>query len=386
MYNLAELRQREFPLSAETLYFSHASISPLPQRTVTKVQWAAERLAENPMRHWITDGRPMFKAFGEQLAAYINAASPDEVVPSFNTSFGVNSIAQALPLERGDNLVFCDLEFPSNAYPWMSREREGIEIRKVPAVNGGMTLETLAKAVDERTKLVAVSAVQFFSGHRSDLAALGAFCRERGIWFFVDAIQAIGHIKIDVQAMQIDMLAAGGQKSLMAPPGTGFLYVREAVAEQLIPRLIFSDATRNWEFWLDYDLTPLPGAARFHSSTPNLIGMFGLLESLSLINELGIEAIDQHTTALAAEAIERVAKLGYQPITPREEHSAIVTFATGMSEEDSSRLVAFLDEHNVIVVKHWSPQRVPHLRLSFHCYNTKEELDQFEAIIKDFRI
>ncbi|NJL92262.1 MAG: aminotransferase class V-fold PLP-dependent enzyme [Anaerolineae bacterium] len=117
--------------------------------------------------------------FQADFAAYLNAASPSEILPITTTSAGLNAIAQALPLEPGDNLCFCETEFPSNAYPWMSRAQDGIEVRQVPAVNGGLDLTTLRPYVDERTRLVAVSAVQFFSGHRADLAALGAFCRER---------------------------------------------------------------------------------------------------------------------------------------------------------------------------------------------------------------
>jgi selenocysteine lyase/cysteine desulfurase len=385
MYDLSKLRAEEFPLSTQTIYFNHASISPVPQRAKAKMQWSAELLAQHPSRHFMQDGLPMMMAFHQEIADFINAAGPQEIVPVTSTSAALNQIAQSLPLQAGDNICFCEIEFPSNAYPWMSLERDGIEIRHVPAVNGGLTVEALELLVDARTRVVAVSAVQFFSGHRADLQALGEFCQQRGLLFVVDAIQAIGHLRIDVQAMKIDVLASGGQKSLMAPPGVGFMYVRDAVAESLTPRSIGPNATRDWLFWLDYDLTPMPGAARFMAGTPNVVGMFGLLESLRLLRELDVEQIDQYTTGLAAEALERLARLGYRPVTQREEHSAIVTVESGLSDDNTNRLVSYLDEHGISIVKHWSPQRLPHVRLSFHCYNTTEELDQFEAIIKDFQ-
>lgn len=385
MYDLTKLRTEEFPLSAQTLYFNHASISPVPQRTKAKMQWVADQLAAHPMHHFAQDGFPMMTAFGQELATYLNAAGPQEIVPITSTSSALNQIAQSLPLQSGDNICFCEIEFPSNAYPWMSLERDGIEIRKVPAVNGGLTLEALQPLVDYRTRVVSVSAVQFFSGHRADLITIGEFCHQHKILFIVDAIQSIGHQKIDVQAMHIDVLAAGGQKSLLASPGVGFMYVRDSVAETLLPRSIGPNATEDWHFWLDYNTTPVAGAGRFMAGTPNIMGMFGLLESLRLINELDVEEIDEHTTGLAAEAIEIVAKLGYVPVTPREEHSAIVTFASGYDDPITDQLVSYLDEHHVSVVKHWSPQRVPHVRLSFHCYNTREELYQFEAIMKEFK-
>ncbi|MFP4323639.1 MAG: aminotransferase class V-fold PLP-dependent enzyme [Anaerolineales bacterium] len=385
MYDLEQLRQTEFPLSNDYIYFNHASIAPIPARARDKMRWSAERLAEQPTLHFQQDGLPLMEDFHNVIRRYINAASPQEVVPITATNVGLNMVAQALPWQAGDNVIFCDHEFPSNAYPWMSLERDGVEVRQAPAVGGGLTLAALEPLVDDQTRVVAASAVQFFSGHRTDLATIGAFCRDRDIIFVVDAIQAAGHMLIDVQAMGIDVLAAGGQKSLMAPPGIGFLYVREALAERLQPRFIAPNATRDWLFWLDYDLEPLPGAERFMSGTPNVVGLFGLMQSISLLSELGLEHIDQHTTLLAAEAIERLARLGYEPITPREEHGPIATFKTGLDAEQSDALVAHLAEQGASVVKHLSPSGEPHLRLSFHCYNNGEELDQFEALMKDYR-
>src|SRR5687767_11006763 len=117
MYNLDHLRQTEFPLSNEIIYFNHASISPIPTRTRNKVQWAADKLAGNPMQHFIQDGMAMFQQFNQQIADYLNAASPQEIVWITSTSIGLNLIAQSLDLESGDNVAFCDTEFPSNAYP-----------------------------------------------------------------------------------------------------------------------------------------------------------------------------------------------------------------------------------------------------------------------------
>ena len=384
MYDINALRREEFPISADYIYFNHASISPLPTRTRNKMQWATGRLAEHPLNHFMEDGLPMFTAFNENFARYINAEHPHEIVAIPSTSTGINLIAQALPFGKGDNIIFADMEFPSNAYPWMSLERDGIEARQVKSVGGGLTLEALQAAADANTKLVAASAVQFFSGHRTDLAAIGQFCRERGIFFVVDAIQAAGHIKIDVQAMKIDAVVSGGQKSLLAAPGVGFMYVRDALASILKPRSIGANATKDYMFWLNYDLTPADGAARLNSGTPNVAGMFALVESLNLINELGVENIDQHTTGLAAEMIEQLAGLGYQVVTPREEHSAIVTFNSGRSAEETDKLVMALNEQRVSIVKHLDKNGVPHLRASFHCYNTRDEIHQFIEILKGY--
>jgi cysteine desulfurase / selenocysteine lyase len=377
MYDLTQLRQTEFPLSADNIYFNHASISPIPARTQARMHWATDKLAQNPSRHFMEDGMPMFGQFMTEFAAFVNATGPEEIVPVTTTSAALNAVAQAIHWQPGDNFILADMEFPSNAYPWLSLGRDGVEARLAPSVGGGLTLAALEPFVDERTRLVAASAIQLFSGHRTDLVAIGQFCRERGILFAVDAIQAAGHIPLDVQAMAIDILAAGGQKSLLAPPGIGFLYVRQAICDQLQPRIIGPNATVNYLHWLDYDLAPLPGAQRFMAGTPNTVGMFGLLASLSLLQELGMGAIDRHTSRLAATAIRQLADCGYTVVTPVDAHGPIVTFASGLDLAATDALVAELARQNIFIVKHLDKAGRPHIRLSFHCYNTEAELARF---------
>lgn len=381
MYDIETLRQSEFPISQEEIFFNHASISPLPRRTQERMKWAVDGLAHNPIRFWTTEGMAMSVAFQKNLATYINADSPQEIVAINTTGSALNAIAQSVPWQAGDNLIFCEFEFPSNAYPWMSLERDGVQTRCVPAINGGLTLAGIAAAVDDRTRMVAVSAVQFFTGHRTDLAAIGAFCRDRDLLFVVDAIQSIGHMSFDVKALGIDVLASGGQKSLLAAPGSGFMYIRDSVAESLRPRTIGANATRDYLHWLSYDLTPLPGAQRFANGTPNLVGMFSVVESLGLICELGVENIDQHTTGLSRYARERLMDRGYTVITPADRLGPIVTFRTGVDNEATDGLVKFLTDHNISIVKHLDTHSTPHIRLSFHCYNITEEIDQFMDVL-----
>jgi cysteine desulfurase / selenocysteine lyase len=382
MYNLESLRESEFPFAFHHLYFNHAGISPLPSRTQARMRWAVDRLAEQPTTHFVNDGMPMMEALGQRIASYINAGDPREIVPVTTTSAALNAVALAIDWQQGDNVLFCEVEFPSNAFPWLSLERQGVEARLVPAVDGGLEPAALESHVDQRTRLIAASAIQFFTGHRTDLAAIGAFCRERDILFVVDGIQSLGHIPCDVQSMNIDVLASGGMKSLLGPPGIGFLYVREEVCARLRPRTIGPNATVDYLHWLDYDLTPLPGAQRFRAGTPNLVGMFGLLESISLLEELGVDQIDRHTSQLTAVTIDMLAGLGYQAVTVPGKHGPITTFASGLSNPETDALVAYLAENQVTVVKHLDKAGKPHIRLSFHCYNTVAEIERLVQILK----
>jgi len=384
MYDIEHLRREEFPHSREIAYLNHAGISPLPQRSRREIQRVVEELSVNPTDFFGRVGLPAMTVLQADLARFIGAASPSEIVVVTSTSAALNAVAQSLPWRHGDNVLFTDVEFPSNAYPWLALARNGVEARMVPADNGGLTLSAVVRGVDERTRVVAASAVQFFSGHRTDLAAIGRFCRERSIHFIVDAIQCIGHIAIDVQAMNIDVLATGGQKSLLALPGTGFMYVREALANDLQPHLIHSNATVNYLHWLDYDLTPLPGAARFMSGTPNLPGILGIGPSLALIRELGVANIDAHTTALTRHAATELARIGCEVITPLDAAGPIVSFRSPWGVAKTEEVVQFLAAHGVIVVKHLDGPGAAYIRLSFHAYNTPAEIDRFIEVYQSF--
>lgn len=384
MYDLESLRQNEFPHSKDTTYLNHAAISPLPQRSKKHIQWAVEELSNNPSTFFMNHVMPAITQCSALAARHINAASPAEIVPTTSTSAALNAVAQAIEWQPGDNILFCDIEFPANAYPWMSMTRDGVATRCVPAAGGGLTLARVEEACDERTRAVAVSAVQFFTGHRTDLAAIGRFCHDNELLFIVDAIQAIGHIPIDVQAMHIDVLATGGQKSLLAMPGVGFLYVRETAAETMRPRLIHSNATADYLHWLAYDLTPLPGAARFMSGTPNAPGILGIISSLELIAELGIANIDAHTTALTRHGGELLIAAGYKVITSLDAAGPILTFRSPFDIPTSDRFIQEMAARRIIMGKHLDAEGAPYIRLSFHAYNTAEEIDRFMGAMAAF--
>lgn len=384
MYDVTSLRREEFPNAANLTYLNHAGISPIPQRTKREVQSAIEKLSEDPNAFFGKYALPAFVDIQESLARYINATSPMEIAFSTTTSAALNAVAQAVDWRPGDNILFCDQEFPSNAYPWMSLSRDGVESRLVPTDNGGLTLRQVMAHADGCTRAVAASAVQFFSGHRTDLAAIGRFCRERNILFIVDAIQAIGHMAFDVQAMKIDVLATGGMKSLLALPGAGFIYVRDEVAASMQPRLIHGNSTIDYMHWLAYDLSPQPGAARLASGTPNVPGVLSIGASLSLLNELGPANIDAHTTALTHYAINALTREGYEVITPADAAGPITTFHSPFDSETTDRLVQYLADRQVVVCKHLDAGRKAYVRASVHGYNTTADIDRLVEEMRGF--
>lgn len=383
MYDLEALRTTEFPKMLEWTNLNNAGSSPAPMRTINKMtELLTGQIATG---QWVAGpyALEVFGAFVTSAAAFVNAKSPQEVMYTEGCSVGLNLIAQSLDLQPGDNVVFCDLEYPANVYPWMSLQRDGVVIKQVPSAFGGLTLEALRAAVDEHTRVVAASALQFFSGHRTDLAAIGKFCRERNILFVVDAIQAVGHMPIDVRQMNIDVLVTGGHKSLMSGPGVGFMYVRRAVCDSLKPRVVGALSTVDWAYFLNYDLSLQPGAGRFLIGTPNLVGMVGMLESLKLLNELTREAIDRHTTHLAARALRMAQERGYELTTTLGEHGPIATFKSKLGKDETNAyLHKMAEEEGVALARHLDRQGQAHWRMSFHCYNTEAEIERTFKVLE----
>ena len=372
MMKLEELRQ-EFPLTEELTYLDHAATSPLPGRTRAAMTRfiEARRFVRRAGKEYETLDQELRQALGQLINA-----SPEEIALVQNTAEGLNIAAHAIPFRPGDNVVFCDMEYPANVYPWLNLERRGVEARIVPHREGGLALDDLEEYLDQRTRVVAVSAVEFLTGFRSDLQSIGELCKARGIYFVVDGIQALGMIPLDVRECHIDLLSCGGPKWLMGPCGQGFLFCRRELIEEMIPAYAGASSVVNFLNFRDYDLTFLPDAKRFELGTLNLVNMVGLLASVNLLLEVGIEKIQRWTLHLTDMLIEDLQRRGYQIASClRPEHrSAIVSFSTPNVEADYDKLIA----HKVIV-----SLRESCIRVSPHCYNTEEEVLRVGQVLGD---
>jgi cysteine desulfurase/selenocysteine lyase len=236
-YDVDAIRREEFSWApdGETIYLNNASTGPLPRRTVdTLAEWG--RLRANPDR--ISHERQFGElAKGRELIAALIGATPSEIALATNTSFGLNLAAFSLPLQEGDVVVSPDGEFPANVYPWMQLARvRGVEHRLLRCEGSVLQPDQLSEILnDDRVRVVALSWVQFSTGARADLRTLGALCRERGVYFVVDAIQGIGPLTLDLRQTHVDILSCGAQKWLLSPWGSGFTYVRRELIDVLEP-------------------------------------------------------------------------------------------------------------------------------------------------------
>ena len=371
-YDIATLREREFPWAArgDAIYLNNGSTGPLPRRTVDALAEFNERRAAP---YLITEEVQFgtLRRSRELIARLINARV-DDIALMVNTSYGINLAARALPLTAGDVVVTNDREFPANIYPWMALEQQGIRLERVPCRDGLPDEAALLRALDHpRVKVLTTSWVAFASGYRVDLERLGAACRERGIWFVVDAIQGLGALTLDVGRLPIDILACGAQKWLTAPWGTGFAYVAPELVQRLEPQAVGWMATRaseNFASLVDYDLTYLPDARRFEVVTLPFQEFSGLNASLELHLELGPAVIAEHVAELGDRIVTWAERQsGVSLITPagRDRRAGIVT----LRPRDTAAAAARLTQAGVVF-----SVREGGIRFSPHYYNTHEEV------------
>ena len=379
-YDVAALRRAEFPWAdtGETIFLNHASTGPLPQRTVRALEeWAHLRANPHRISHDL-----QFDSLAKARAnvARLIGADVSEIALATNTTYGLNLAAFSLPLKEGDVVITPDGEFPANVYPWMQlAKRRGVEYRRLKCDEQVLDVERLARELeDESVRAVSVSWVQFATGARVDLAALGALCNERGVYFVVDAIQGLGPLTLDVSKMHIDILACGAQKWLLSPWGAGFVYVRRGLIDQLEPHDVSWLAVRGADDFsrlVDYELEWRDNARKFEFVTVPFQDLAGMIASLELFFELGTEAVSSHVLGLAQRVVDWTADRGdVELVTPRspERRAGIVSVRSKDAMRASERLKSANIAHSL---------REGAIRLSPHCYNTIEEIDRALAVV-----
>ena len=375
-YDVHALREREFPWAArgEATHFDHASTGPIPQRARDAMAAFAARRAE-PFRLRGDDFYPSLSRAREHAARLIGAR-PTSIALMTNTTHGINFAARALPYGKGDVILSTHGEFPANVYPWMAAARaRGAEHRLLPLAGDLPDEAALMRAIeaDPRVKVVALSWVSYWSGHRFDLQAIGAACRARGIWFVVDAIQGLSALTLDVATTHIDILSCGAQKWLCSPWGTGFTYIRDELVTQLEPAEVgwmAQPASEDFGRFLAYDPALFDDARRFEVITLDFVNFAGMTESLGLFLELGPEAMARHVRVLGDRAVAFAdATRGVTLVTPREasRRAGVLAFRTPDVGQASDRLRAARVTHSV---------REGCVRLAPHFHNTVEELDR----------
>jgi len=365
-----------FPVTDELAYFNHAGVAPISSR----VDEAIRRYAAEATRLGAFHYPRFFDAEIERVrarAALLLNANADEIAFVKNTTEGLGIVAAGLDWRRGDEIVSCDLEYPSNVYPWWSLRERGVETRMLRGRDGRLPLAAVEEALQSpRLRLLALSSVEFGSGARNDLEALGRMCREHGVLFCVDAIQSVGCFPIDVENCGIDFLAADGHKWMLSVEGCGIFFCSKRVQDLITPRIIGWRSVRNNRDFDNYHMDLQPGAGRFEEGTPNTPGIFALGAAIDLLLELGVAAIGERVLALTDRLVDGLRSRGAELRSPRApaEASGIVSFAIpGQAPADTVRK---LRAERIFVI-----ERRGGVRASPHFYNSEAEIDRLLAAL-----
>ena len=376
-YKLPQKWRAEFPVTETYVYMNHAGVAPLSRR----VQAAMIGFLEDATLNGAVNA-PLWEEEAEtcrDAAAQLLNANTAEIAFMKNTTQGILIAANGIDWRAGDNVVTTAVEFPANVYPWWSlKERYGVQTRMVPEREGRIYVEDVVSAIDEHTRAVTISHVEFASGFRNDIQTLGGICRERDIWFIVDAIQSLGAIEVDVKLCNIDILAADGHKWLLAPEGAAIFYCADEKRERLINTNVGWASVVNPRDFLNYDLTQKPDATRFEEGSYNSVGLYGLRAAIELLLAVGIPAIERHVLELTGHLIAGLEAKGYRVITPRadSERAGIVIFES--ERHTPAEIYERLHAENIITA-----ERGTGVRVSPHFYNTTYEIERLLEVLPD---
>ena len=367
-----------FPyLSTGKIWMNHAAVSPLSHRVSEAVSQYLQRCAVEEIDTYISS-LPIAAKTKANLGKLIDAPA-DRIAFVGNTSDGLNVLASGLEWHAGDRIILNDSEFPSNIVPFINLKRYGVEIDFVETRQGEITAERIEKLITPRTRLVSLSFVQFLSGFRADLDTIGGVCKRHGIVFCVDAIQGLGVSPLSVRSAGIDFLSCGGPKWLMGLMGIGFIYVSEALQQQIHQAYAGWTSNRNFfgnffAYRIDFDET----ARRYENGTQNFAGIVALSESTSTLLNVGVENIQTHLHRMTDILIAGIDDAGFDVVTPRDgsKRAGIVSFKC----PNSAKLFDSLAKENIIV-----SLREGMIRVSPHFYNSPYEAAALHSVLLHYR-
>lgn len=362
--------RKHFPVTKHLVYLNHAAVSPIPDVVAREMKRQIDEQLTYGGR--VEDRWEKRAELARAEAARLLNADTDEIAFVNNTTQGLNFFARGLRWRSGDTVVLPRVEFPANVYPWLSLESKGVKVKFVPEREGRIIVDDIEKAIDSRTKIVAISFVEFSSGFRNDLEAIAGICKSKGVYLVVDGIQGLGAIKLDVKRTMIDAVSAGGHKWLIAPQGTGIFYLRKELLDKIEHPMPGWMSVVGWQNYYDFDFKLFNNSRRYESAQKNLIGLCGLYGALRLINRLGIDSIEARIIELTDYLCRRLLEHGYRIFSPRAEgeKSGIVSFYPKKIKADE--IWAKLRKKGFI-----TSARQGRIRVSPHFYNTFDELDLF---------
>ncbi len=366
--------RRQMPVAERWAYFDHAAVAPLPARAQQALLRWVQQACEHGDVHW-----PEWARRVEDLrnrAAKLLGATPEEIALVRSTSEGVNLVAEGFPWQPGDNVVTLADEFPTNQYPWLNQADRGVETRRIPVGPEGVELDAIARACDDRTRIVTISWVSYCTGRRFDLDRLAEIAHQRGALLFVDGIQGLGVLPLDVRKTPIDFLAADGHKWLLGPEGAGIFYIRREHLDRLRPIGLGWNSVAHAHDFARIELNLKDTAARYEGGSQNMAGMISLASSVELLLELGQAAIAERILETTDVACRRLQAIGAQIVSDRrpDRKSGIVVFE--MPGQDPVELREKCLREDIVL-----SCRAGKLRISVHGYNNLQDVERLVDVL-----
>jgi selenocysteine lyase/cysteine desulfurase len=359
-----------FPAAEKYTYLNSAAVAPMPTIAVEAVLSQLKDVSENGTSHYL-DWIATKQRARELVAAMLNVEA-EQIAFMRNTSDGFSSVANGLKWQKGDNIVTFAKEFPANFYAWRRiRDEFGVELRTCPERDGRIGLDEFIALIDENTRVVSISAVQFASGFRADLAKIGETARKYDALFAVDIIQGFGAMPFDLPALLVDVACGASHKWLCSPEGCGILYLSDRARERIEPTLVgWISVEEEWNFD-DYEQNFKPNALAWETGTGGISLFYGLEQSLKLLNEAGASNIEKYLEDLTDYFCELIAGKDYDIISSRAkgEKSQIICLKhrNGLT---SNEIFKRLESENIVV----SP-RGDRLRIAPHFFNNRADIE-----------
>jgi selenocysteine lyase/cysteine desulfurase len=367
---LAARYRDQFPVARKLIYLNHAAVAPLCRRSAE----AMKALAEDVLQYGSYHYDQWLDAYeGVRVsAARLICATRSEIAIVKNTSEGISTVAQGIDWKAGDKVVVFEDEFPANYLPWKRLEAKGVRIEVLPSEAGLERIDTAA----EGARLLAISFVQYLSGHRADLDAIGEICARRGALFFVDAIQGLGVFPVDVRKNRIHALAADGHKWLLGPEGCGILYIQQDLQDSINPVEFGWTNVARFNDYAAHDMTLRPDAGRYECGTLNTIGCYGLRAAIEFILEVGVENIGPAVQDLGDQVAAGAQKQGYELCVQRTPETGAGIVSLRKPGVDSRMIVRRLKDQQFIAAP-----RQGWVRVSPHFYISKEDIEKLLEVL-----
>jgi selenocysteine lyase/cysteine desulfurase len=333
---------------------------------------------ENYIASWHAQGSPwedwvgQYEAARTAFARFINA-SPDEVAIVTSASAGINSIASALNFRERTKVVMGEFEFPTMGHIWLAQRARGAEVQFVSAEGNCIPAVNYEKMVDRNTLIVPLTHVCFKNGFRSEVTTIAEIAHSSGALLMLDDYQDCGTRRVDVKAQQLDFFVTGTLKYLLGPPGLAFMYVRKDLISSLVSTVTGWFAQANPFAFDPQHIDLSPTARRFESGSPSVPNVYAAMPGIRMLQEIGMENVADHVKKLTTALLRWALDVGICAKTPADSAGPLVV----LQSKDSNLLVQKLAENDIV-----ASNRHDGLRISFHVYNTMEDVKAVVEVLK----